>query len=48
MKSTVFGEKAPKPIGSYNQAVRAGKFLFVSEQLPIGESFLLEPLSAQN
>ncbi len=27
MKSTVFGEKASKPIGSYNQAVRAGKFL---------------------
>jgi len=35
MKTTVFREKAPKPIGPYNQAVRAGKFLFVSGQLPI-------------
>ena len=35
MKETVFSEKAPKPIGPYNQAVKAGKFLFVSGQLPI-------------
>jgi 2-iminobutanoate/2-iminopropanoate deaminase len=35
MKKIVFTEKAPKPIGPYNQAVLAGKFLFVSGQLPI-------------
>jgi 2-iminobutanoate/2-iminopropanoate deaminase len=35
MKKFVFTEKAPKPIGPYNQAVSAGKFLFISGQLPI-------------
>jgi 2-iminobutanoate/2-iminopropanoate deaminase len=35
MKKPVFSEKAPKPIGPYNQAVKAGKFLFVSGQLAI-------------
>ena len=35
MKKTVFSEKAPKPVGPYNQAVKAGKFLFVSGQLAI-------------
>ena len=35
MKTKIFTEKAPKPIGPYNQAVLAGKFLFVSGQLPI-------------
>jgi 2-iminobutanoate/2-iminopropanoate deaminase len=35
MKNTVFTEKAPKPIGPYNQAVKAGKFIFVSGQLAI-------------
>ena len=35
MKQTVFSTKAPKPIGPYSQAVKAGKFLFVSGQLPI-------------
>ena len=35
MKQTVFSAKAPKPVGSYSQAVKAGKFLFVSGQLPI-------------
>ena len=34
MKTKIFTEKAPKPIGPYNQAVLAGKFLFVSGQLP--------------
>lgn len=28
-------DKAPKAIGPYSQAVRAGQFLFVSGQLPI-------------
>ncbi len=35
MKKTVFSLKAPKPVGSYSQAVEAGKLLFVSGQLPI-------------
>ena len=35
MKKIIFTEKAPKPIGPYNQAVQAGKFLFVSGQLAI-------------
>jgi len=35
MKKTVFSSEAPKPIGPYSQAVKAGKFLFVSGQLPI-------------
>jgi 2-iminobutanoate/2-iminopropanoate deaminase len=35
MKTIIFSEKAPKPIGPYNQAVLAGKFLFVSGQLAI-------------
>ncbi len=35
MKTTVFSEKAPKPIGPYNQAVKVGNFLFVSGQLAV-------------
>jgi 2-iminobutanoate/2-iminopropanoate deaminase len=35
MKRHIFTEKAPKPIGPYNQAVKAGNFLFVSGQLAI-------------
>ncbi len=35
MKETVQTDDAPKPVGAYSQAVRAGKFLFVSGQLGI-------------
>ena len=35
MKKTVNTEGAPKPLGPYSQAVRAGKLLFISGQLPI-------------
>jgi 2-iminobutanoate/2-iminopropanoate deaminase len=35
MKTIIFSEKAPKPIGPYNQAVKVDKFLFVSGQLAI-------------
>src|SRR4030065_1022261 len=35
MKKSVLTQNAPKPIGPYNQAVQAGKFLFVSAQLAI-------------
>lgn len=35
MGETIFTEKAPKPIGPYSQAVRAGNFLFVSGQVAL-------------
>ncbi|ADN50362.1 RidA family protein [Vulcanisaeta distributa] len=37
-RTTVFTEKAPKPIGPYSQAVNVGNFLFVSGQIPIDPS----------
>jgi 2-iminobutanoate/2-iminopropanoate deaminase len=35
MKKIIFTEKAPKPIGPYNQAVMANNMLFVSGQIPM-------------
>ncbi len=35
MKEVVYTDKAPKPIGPYSQAIRVGKFLFVSGQIAI-------------
>lgn len=35
MKQVINTEHAPAPIGPYNQAVKAGGFLFVSGQIPI-------------
>ena len=35
MRNDVYTTKAPKPLGPYSQAVQAGKFLFISGQLPI-------------
>ena len=35
MKTLINSGKAPKPVGPYSHAVEAGKFLFVSGQLPI-------------
>jgi 2-iminobutanoate/2-iminopropanoate deaminase len=35
VRKIVLTQNAPKPIGPYNQAVQAGKFLFVSGQLAI-------------
>ncbi len=35
MKQEISTAKAPKPIGSYRQAVKADRFLFVSGQLAI-------------
>ena len=34
-KKIVFTESAPKPIGPYSQAVKAGEFLYVSGQIAI-------------
>ena len=35
MLSAVSSESAPKALGPYSQAIRAGQFLFVSGQVPI-------------
>ena len=35
MKSIIFTEKAPAPIGPYSQAVQTGNMLFISVQIPI-------------
>ncbi len=35
MKQSVNTDKAPEPIGPYNQAVKAGSTLYISGQLPI-------------
>jgi 2-iminobutanoate/2-iminopropanoate deaminase len=35
MKSIIYTEKAPAPIGPYSQAVQTGNMLFVSGQIPI-------------
>lgn len=38
MKKVIFSGDAPKPIGPYSQAIRAGNFVFVSGQIPIDPS----------
>ncbi|MCX8119115.1 MAG: RidA family protein, partial [Desulfobacterota bacterium] len=37
-KKVIFTERAPRPIGPYSQAIRAGDFLFLSGQIPIDPS----------
>lgn len=34
-KETLFTNKAPKPAGPYSQAIKVGKFLFISGQIPV-------------
>ena len=34
-KQTIYTEKAPAPIGPYSQAVKVGKTLYVSGQIPL-------------
>jgi 2-iminobutanoate/2-iminopropanoate deaminase len=34
-KKVVFTDKAPRPVGQYSQAIRAGGFLFISGQIAI-------------
>jgi 2-iminobutanoate/2-iminopropanoate deaminase len=34
-KKIVFTDKAPRPVGQYSQAIRAGGFLFISGQIAI-------------
>ena len=38
MRQAVCSDEAPKAIGPYSQAVRAGDFLFVSGQIPLDPS----------
>ena len=35
MRTIVNTDRAPAPIGPYNQAVKAGNFLYVSGQIPL-------------
>lgn len=35
MKQVIFSDAAPKAVGPYSQAVRAGHLLFISGQLPL-------------
>jgi len=35
VKEVIYTEAAPKPLGPYSQAVKAGNMLFVSGQIPI-------------
>ena len=37
-KQIINTEKAPAPIGPYNQSVKAGGLLFISGQIPINPS----------
>jgi len=46
MGSIIGTEKAPKAIGPYSQAVRAGSLLFISGQLPIDPASGQMPASA--
>jgi 2-iminobutanoate/2-iminopropanoate deaminase len=38
LKSVVYSENAPEPIGPYSQAIQAGNMLFVSGQIAIQRS----------
>lgn len=38
LKSVVYSENAPEPIGPYSQAIQAGNMLFVSGQIAIQKS----------
>ncbi|MDW8187679.1 MAG: Rid family detoxifying hydrolase [Nitrososphaerota archaeon] len=35
MRHVIFSEHAPKPVGPYSQAIRAGGLLFVAGQVPL-------------
>ena len=35
MKSIIYTEKAPEPIGPYSQAVQSGNLLFISGQISV-------------
>ncbi|MCD6503428.1 MAG: RidA family protein [Euryarchaeota archaeon] len=35
MIEKIFTENAPKPVGPYSQAIKAGNFLFIAGQIPL-------------
>ena len=35
MKEVIFTDEAPKPVGPYSQAIKAGDFLFIAGQIPL-------------
>ncbi|RLF64601.1 MAG: deaminase [Thermoplasmata archaeon] len=35
MLEKIFTENAPKPVGPYSQAIKAGNFLFIAGQIPL-------------
>ena len=37
MKTIIYSEKAPNPIGPYSQAVKVGQTLYISGQIPIDQ-----------
>lgn len=49
-KSSVFTKIAPRPVGPYSQAIRAGDFLFVAGQIPVDpktEKVVTDSITAQ-
>jgi 2-iminobutanoate/2-iminopropanoate deaminase len=49
-KTRVFTQDAPKPVGPYSQAIRAGDFLFVAGQVPVNPEtgkFVTGPIGDQ-
>ena len=38
LKTVVYSENAPEPIGPYSQAIKTGNMLFVSGQIAIKKS----------
>jgi 2-iminobutanoate/2-iminopropanoate deaminase len=49
-KTRVFTHDAPKPVGPYSQAIRAGDFLFVAGQVPVNPKtgeFVTGPIGDQ-
>ncbi|MBI5239564.1 MAG: reactive intermediate/imine deaminase [Elusimicrobia bacterium] len=45
MKTAIFSERAPRAIGPYSQAVKAGDWVFVSGQLPLDVAGAAMPAS---
>jgi len=35
MKEPIFTESAPRPVGPYSQAIKAGNWLYISGQIPL-------------
>lgn len=49
-KTRIFTKKAPKPVGPYSQAIRAGDFLFIAGQVPVNPEtgeFITDSITVQ-